>query len=236
MQDIIKKYIEDILKTKIVLEKPKDRVNGHYSTPIAFSLAKTLKKSPILIAQDLVKKFDNNDIFYRVEAIKGFLNFRISLAFIDNIIDNILINKDMFCKKDKKNHKILLEYVSANPTGPLHIGHARGAILGDSLSKIGKYLGYDITREYYVNDAGSQMDLLAISICLSAREFIYNEKVIYPEVYYRGDYLIDIAKSVIDQFGQDIIYDETMYSKIAFFAKDLVLDLIKKDLLLSIPV
>lgn len=227
MQDIIKKHIEDILETNIVLEKPKDRVNGHYATPIAFLLAKTLKKSPIIIAQDLVKKFDNSHIFQSVEAIKGFLNFRLSLDFINNIISS----KDNFCKKDKNNHKILLEYVSANPTGPLHIGHARGAILGDTLFKIGQYLGYDITREYYVNDAGSQMDLLALSICLSAREFIYNEKVTYPEVYYRGDYLIDIAKSVIEKFGKDIIYDKSSYSKIAFFAKDLVLELIKKDLL-----
>ncbi len=230
MQNIVKNHIERYLERSVVLEKPKDKSFGHYATPIAFSLAKELRKSPIVIAEELANKFTDATIFDSVQAIKGFLNFKLSSDFIENLANEALLNKDDFSKKDNQNTKILLEYVSANPTGPLHIGHARGAILGDTLCRVGRHLGYDIQSEYYVNDAGSQMDLLGLSISLAAREFIFEENIEYPETYYRGDYLIDIAKIVIDKFGKEIIYDESKYKEIAFFAKDLVLDIIVRDL------
>ncbi len=174
------------------------------------------------------------EIFQKVEAIKGFLNFKLSNAFLESLVDKSLKNQDTFAKVNKEDNpnseKILLEYVSANPTGPLHIGHARGAINGDAIARVGRHLGYDIITEYYVNDAGAQMDLLGLSVCLCARDMIFKEDVAYPETYYRGDYLIDIAKSVIEKFGKDVIYDENRYKEIAFFAKDLVLDIIIKDL------
>ena len=230
MQNIVKKHIEDILERNVVLEKPKDISLGHYATPLAFSLAKELRKSPIIIAEDLASQFKNVEIFESVQAIKGFLNFKLSGKFIEKLVDEALQNQNDFCKRDKQNTNILLEYVSANPTGPLHIGHARGAILGDTLARVGRHLGYDIHKEYYINDAGSQMDLLGLSVCLAAREFIYEETVQYPETYYRGDYLLDIAKAVIDKFGKDIINDDTRYREVATFSKDLVLDIIVSDL------
>jgi len=230
LHNIVKTYIEEQLQKSIVLEKPKDKAMGHFATPIAFSLAKELRKSPIMIAQDLALKFENAEMFESVEAIKGFLNFKLSPSFIEKFANEALSDQDSFCKKENQNCKILLEYVSANPTGPLHIGHARGAILGDTLCRVGNHLGYDITAEYYINDAGSQMDLLGLSISLAAQEFIFKEEVQYPETYYRGDYLIDIAEAVIEKFGKDILYDESKYKEIAFFAKDLVLELIVTDL------
>jgi arginyl-tRNA synthetase len=230
LQNLVKKNIEDILETSVVLEKPKDISFGHYATPVAFSLAKELRKSPMIIADDLASKFANSEMFESVEAIKGFINFKLSTKFLQELVDESLSSTQGFAKEDKKNKKILLEYVSANPTGPLHIGHARGAIQGDTIARVGRYLGFDITEEYYVNDAGSQMDMLGLSICLAAREFIYEEAVEYPETYYRGEYLSDIAKLVIEKFGKDIIYDETKYKEIAFFAKDLVLNIITDDL------
>jgi arginyl-tRNA synthetase len=230
LQNIVKNYIEKCLGKNVVLEKPKDKSLGHYATPVAFSLAKELRKSPMLIADELASKIDKSDIFESVQAVKGFLNFKLSSSFIEKLVNDALTNQEDFCKKDKQNTKILLEYVSANPTGPLHIGHARGAILGDTLCRVGRHLGFDISNEYYINDAGSQMDLLGLSISLAAREFIYNESVEYPETYYRGDYLCDIAKVVIEKFGKEIIYDESKYKEVAFFAKDLVLDIIIKDL------
>lgn len=196
LQDLVKKHIEEVLQTKIVLEKPKDISLGHFATPIAFSLAKELKKSPMVIAEEIVSKFSSSSMFEKVEAVKGFVNFKLSSKFLDSLVNNALKNRDTFAKEDKKNETILLEYVSANPTGPLHIGHARGAIAGDSLARVGKYLGYDITTEYYINDAGAQMDLLGLSVSLAARDFLFNEEVVYPETYYRGEYLIDIAKQV----------------------------------------
>ena len=230
MQNLVKEFIEKTLNTSVVLEKPKDISFGHYATPVAFSLAKELKKSPMTIADELVLKFENCSMFEKVEAVKGFINFKLSTSFLQSLVDDALSNRNDYARQDKKNEKILLEYVSANPTGPLHIGHARGAIAGDSLARVGKYLGYDITTEYYINDAGAQMDLLGLSVCLAARDFIFNETVEYPETYYRGDYLIDIANVVIEKFGKEIIYDESKYKDIAFFSKDLVMDIIIKDL------
>lgn len=230
MQNLIKNFIEEKLNTKVVLEKPKDITLGHYSTPIAFSLAKELKKSPIQIADELVLKLENKDLFEKIEAVKGFVNFTLSKKFLQKLVNDALKNKDDFAKQEKKEEKILLEFVSANPTGPLHIGHARGAIFGDSLAKVGKHLGYDIKTEYYINDAGAQMDLLGISVSLAARDYIFNEKVTYPESYYRGEYLIDIAKQIIDKFGKEIIYDESRFKDLALFAKDIVMQIIIKDL------
>ena len=95
--------------------------------------------------------------------------------------------------------------MSANPTGPLHIGHARGAIFGDALLKVGRYLGYDITAEYYINDAGTQMDMLTTSLNLAAREYVYKEEVEYPEQFYRGEYLFDIANKCIAKIWERCI-------------------------------
>lgn len=230
MQNLVKEFIETTLQTSVVLEKPKDISLGHYSTPVAFSLARELRKSPIVIAEELVLKFSNSSMFEKVESVKGFVNFKLSVSFLESLVNDALNKKNEFAKEDKKNEKILLEYVSANPTGPLHIGHARGAIAGDSLARVGKYLGFDITTEYYINDAGAQMDLLGLSVSLAARDFIFKEDVVYPETYYRGEYLIDIANIVIEKFGKDIIYNESRFKEIAFFSKDLVMDIIIKDL------
>lgn len=230
MEKLVKQNIEEILNRNIVLEKPKNISYGHYSTPIAFSLAKEFKKSPFIIAQELSKKFSNHKLFKKVEAVQGFLNFTLTNNFLEDLANKALEQGDLYTKENLKNKKILLEFVSANPTGPLHIGHARGAILGDTLANLGNHLGYSITKEYYINDAGSQMDLLGISVCLAGLEFLYKEKITYPQVYYRGEYLVDIAKETVKKFGKNILYDESKYKDIALFAKDLVLDIIIRDL------
>ena len=230
MQNIVKEFIEKKLEKSIVLEKPKDSSLGHFATPVAFSLAKELKKSPMILADELVLKLENSELFEKIESVKGFINFTLSKSFIEKLTNEALEKKDDFAKGDKKDEKILLEYVSANPTGPLHIGHARGAVFGDTLYKVGKYLGYDITTEYYINDAGAQMQLLGISVSLAARDFIFKEKVKYPESYYRGEYLIEIAEKIIEKHGKDIIYDESRFEEMAIFAKDIVMQIIIKDL------
>jgi len=230
LQNIVKEFIEKKLEKSIVLEKPKDSSLGHFATPVAFSLAKELKKSPMILADELVLKLENSELFEKIESVKGFINFTLSKSFIEKLTNEALEKKDDFAKGDKKDEKILLEYVSANPTGPLHIGHARGAVFGDTLYKVGKYLGYDITTEYYINDAGAQMQLLGISVSLAARDFIFKEKVKYPESYYRGEYLIEIAEKIIEKYGKDIIYDESRFEEMAIFAKDIVMQIIIKDL------
>lgn len=230
MQNTVKKYIENILEREVVLEKPKDISLGHFATPVAFSLAKELRKNPMIIAEDLANKFENSDIFEQVTAVKGFVNFQLSNSFLTSKIDEALALQEDFAKGELKNEKILLEFVSANPTGPLHIGHARGAVFGDALLKVGRYLGYDVSSEYYVNDAGAQMQLLATSLNLAAKEYLLKEKVEYPEQFYRGDYLVDIAQKCIDKYGCEIFNDTSKEEELALFAKDEVLEIIKNDM------
>ncbi|MCP4971225.1 MAG: arginine--tRNA ligase [Arcobacter sp.] len=230
MQNIVKNHIEKILEADVVLEKPKDISLGHFATPVAFSLAKELRKSPMIIANELASKFSDTDMFEKVEAVKGFINFKLSNNFLEKLSKEVLLSGDNFAKENSKGQKILLEYVSANPTGPLHIGHARGAVIGDSIASVGKHLGYDITTEYYVNDAGAQMDMLGLSVSLAGRDFILNEDVEYPETYYRGDYLVDIAKRIFEIHGKEIFYDESKFREMAVFAKDIVIEIITSDL------
>eukprot|EP01029_Cantina_marsupialis_P008976 TRINITY_DN210656_c0_g1_i1.p1 TRINITY_DN210656_c0_g1~~TRINITY_DN210656_c0_g1_i1.p1 ORF type:complete len:372 (+),score=74.36 TRINITY_DN210656_c0_g1_i1:1704-2819(+) len=184
----------------------------------------------MVIADELASKFEDSEMFEKVEAIKGFLNFKLSKKFLEQLSKDALTKKENFGKENPNGEKILLEYVSANPTGPLHIGHARGAILGDTIARVGRHLGYDIITEYYVNDAGAQMDMLGLSVALAGRDYILKEDVTYPETYYRGDYLIDIAQKIYDKDGGEIFHDESKYREMATFAKDIVLQIIINDL------
>lgn len=213
------------LGREVVLEKPKDRSFGHFATPIAFSLAKELRKSPMIIADELASSFDNHEEFNNVEAVKGYLNFHLSENFLSEYAAWALENPEEFGKQEKKE-KILLEFVSANPTGPLHIGHARGAVYGDTLYRLAKHLGYDITAEYYVNDAGNQIDLLGLSIQLYGQENILKQDVEYPESYYRGEYLDALAKGAVEKFGKEILTDESRQKELAIWAKDGVMEIV----------
>lgn len=217
------------LGREVVLEKPKDRSFGHFATPIAFSLAKELRKSPMVIAEELASSFDESDVFSSVESVKGYLNFRLSEDFLNQYASWALENPSEFAAGEK-NEKILLEFVSANPTGPLHIGHARGAVYGDTLLRLGRHLGYDITAEYYVNDAGNQIDLLGLSIQLEGRSSILNEDVEYPEAYYRGEYLTDLTKDAVEIYGEEILRDESRQKELALWAKDKVMEIVVQTL------
>lgn len=224
--EVIKKYIPN---QEIILQKPKNPEYGHFATPIAFSLAKELKKSPNIIAQELADKFEQEDIFAKVEAINGFLNFKLDDKFLNEYSSWVIKNSENF-GRDFKDTTILLEFVSANPTGPLHIGHARGAVIGDSLLRIARHLGYQITSEYYINDAGSQISMLGLSLYLAGKESILGEDVIYPEVYYRGEYIVDLAKEIANEYSNDIFKDESNIEQLSNIGKDKMLELIKSNL------
>ena len=229
MKQRVSAHLHDKLGREVVLEKPRDRSFGHFATPIAFSLAKELRKSPMAIADELASSFGDSEVFSSVEAVKGYLNFKLSEDFLSEYGTWALDNPKEFGTQEN-TQKILLEYVSANPTGPLHIGHSRGAVYGNTLYRLAKHLGYDITAEYYVNDAGNQIDLLGLSIQLYARENILGEKVEYPESYYRGDYLEALSHGAIEKFGKEILSDESRQKELALWAKDGVMELITKDL------
>ncbi len=229
MKQRVSALLREKLGREVVLEKPRDRSFGHFATPIAFSLAKELKKSPMIIADELASSFSDSDEFSSVEAVKGYLNFRLSEVFLTEYASWALENPSQFAKQEK-NQKILLEFVSANPTGPLHIGHARGAVYGDTLYRLAKHLGYDITAEYYINDAGNQIDLLGLSIQLHGRENLLDETVEYPESYYRGEYLDALSRDAMEKFGAEIFHDESRQRELAMWAKDEVMQIIVKDL------
>ena len=229
MKQRVSALLSEKLGREVVLEKPRDRSFGHFATPIAFSLAKELRKSPMVIAEDIASSFGEVEEFSSVESVKGYLNFRLSENFLAEYASWALENPSEFAKQEKQE-KILLEFVSANPTGPLHIGHARGAVYGDTLYRLAKHLGYDITAEYYVNDAGNQIDLLGLSIQLYAREHILGEEVEYPESYYRGEYLDGLAKGAQEKFGKEIFRDESRQKELAMWAKDKVMEIVVESL------
>ncbi len=237
MHNHIKNLLENFINTRIApskpiqvpLERPKQKEFGHFATPIAFTLAKSLKKSPNLIAQELSALLQDYKEFAKVQPLNGYINLTLSHNFLDSLCERAL-NGEYFVPQDfGKQERILLEFVSANPTGPLHIGHARGAIYGDSLKRIGQFLGYDIVSEYYINDAGSQINTLGLSVYLSGRE-ILGEAVSYPEEYYKGAYIVDIAKEAIAHFGELAFADDSSIPLLSVFAKDLMLEEIRKNL------
>lgn len=226
MKDVIKGEIFKILNKDFALEKPKDRNLAHYATPIAFSLARELKKSPVLIAEDIAKSFNDNE-FFEVSTIKGYINLKLKIEFLNSLTTQVLKEPENFAKGDKKDNSVLIEYVSANPTGPLHIGHVRGAVYGDTLARIGRHLGYEILTEYYINDAGNQIDLLALSLNLRAKELLFKEKVEYPEKYYRGEYIDELACEFQNKYGDEIFSD---LERLGNLAKDEILLIIKDNL------
>ena len=190
----------------IVIEKPKNKDNGDISTNIAFQLAKKLNQDPLDIATQLKTELAKSKLFRSVEVAKpGFLNFRLNNNSLINSLKNIISTNSDYGKNNSGNNmKVLVEFVSANPTGPLTVGHGRGAILGDTLSNILLWNGYKVHREYYYNNAGKQMRVLGKS--LKARYFeLLDKKYPFPEGGYEGDYIIDIAKDIIKQCGNDLL-------------------------------
>jgi len=209
LQTIIEKTLKEKLniqdKLKFKIELPKEKKFGDLSTNIAMILASKLKKNPREIAENIKNYLSDNKIFEKIEiAGPGFLNFFISKnAWLNEL--NLILNDNNYLKLNIGNkQKILIEYVSANPTGPLHIGHGRGAVLGDVLARLLSYTGFDVVREYYLNDAGNQMIILGKSIKLRLRE-LCGEKIEYPKDYYQGKYIIDIAKEILNKFGKNAI-------------------------------
>lgn len=229
MKTQVYQKIAAILGQDFVLESPKDKSLAHFATPLALKMAKELKQNPVQIAQDLALKFQNESLFDKVEALKGYLNFKLSSKFLNTLANKALENPDHFAKQENQKESFLLEFVSANPTGPLHIGHARGAIYGDTLARIARHLGYRFDTEYYVNDAGKQMDLLGLSLLLAIKEKCFKEKVVYPEKYYQGEYLDTLAQEAFAFFDKDFFCDKNI-ALLASWAKDKILILIQNTL------
>ena len=210
MREKIKTIIDGYLKKKgqdieYVIEYPKNESFGDYSTNFAMILASKEKQNPRDIADDFVKNLCT-DIFDKVDiAGPGFINFYIKReAFLEELLE-IAKNKEGYFKpKIDKPKFIQVEFVSANPTGPLHVGHGRGAAIGDSVARILKFCGHKVEREYYINDAGLQMELLGQSLYIRYKQLLGVDEAL-PEDGYKGEYLIDIAKELIVEYGENLL-------------------------------
>ena len=187
----------------INVDVPPSQFDCDISTNVAMVLSKLNKKSPIDLANqlsELIKKDDKN--IYSINVAKpGFINIKFEGSFWNNFLKEIIDNHKTFgVNKKQKKHKYLVEFVSANPTGPLHVGHCRGAVIGDVISNILSFNQHKVTKEYYVNDHGNQIISFTKSVYLRIREILNNEKFPTddPDLY-PGDYLIDIAKNIISE-------------------------------------
>ncbi len=217
---------------KAVIEPPKDKKFGDMSANVAMMLAKQAQKAPRQIAEDIAAAARNDELIEKIEiAGPGFLNFTFAPSFWQDTVSVIHKAGDDYGSSNMgKGARVQVEYVSANPTGPLHIGHGRGAALGDSLCRILEKAGYDVEAEYYVNDAGRQMLILGGSILYRARE-IKGLNPPEPEDYYRGEYIRDIAEVALQRHPDLLDKAEEEATQICkLVGIDIILNGIKEDL------
>ena len=221
--------LEDIDENNIVIEVPVKKENGDFSSNIALTLTKNLKKSPMEIAETIVQNIDKKNVIEEIKiANPGFINFYLKKDFLLSYINRILKEGRNYGRNEIGNQKkINIEFVSANPTGILHVGHGRGATYGDNLARILSFSGYNITKEYYINDAGNQMNNLGISIKERYKELCGLECNL-PENGYHGKEIITLAESIYQLYK-----DTKLDSNVEFFKQqglEKLLDQIKKDL------
>ena len=223
---------EDIPEIKV--EIPKDTKNGDYSTNIAMVLTKIAKRNPRDIAQAIVDNLDTSKANVKQVDIAGpgFINFYLDNQYLTAVISEAIQKGDKFgYAEEPKNKKILLEYVSANPTGDLHIGHARNAAVGDSLANILIAAGYDVTREYYINDAGNQITNLARSIETRFFEALGDTSHEMPADGYNGKDIVEIGKDLAKKHQEMKDYsDEERLKTFRQLGVDYEMDKLKKDL------
>ncbi len=210
LQDLLNKCIQDLINKGLISEMPlkvrldhtKDKSHGDFATNVALLLAKQAKTSPLELAKIIVNQLGEAKFIKKTEiAGPGFINFFLSDESSTSIVNEIIELGEMYGKSEiGKGQSILLEYVSANPTGPLHVGHGRGAAYGATVSNLLRNIGYKVDNEYYVNDAGRQMDILTVSIFLRYLA-LCGETVRFPDNGYQGKYINDIAVGIFDKSG-----------------------------------
>ena len=215
-----------------VIEVPNNPDHGHFATNLPMTLASSQKRSPRDIAQSIVDHLEDKDAFIeKVEiAGPGFINFfMINEKWFALLNSVTTLRQDFGRSNSGDGQKILVEFVSANPTGPLHLGHGRGAALGDTLCRILSYCGYDVTREFYINDAGQQVKLLGESI-FSRWKQMSSPDYPFPENGYHGDYIVDLAKEISSETDLASLEPIDAIDLCAERGKERMLNEIKQDL------
>lgn len=202
----------------VVLEVPKDKANGDFATNMAMQLARVAKKAPRMIADDLVANFDKSKAsIAKVEiAGPGFINFYMDNSYLTELVPTVLkAGKDYGRTEHGGGKKVQVEFVSANPTGTLHLGHARGAAVGDTICNILDYAGYNVSREFYINDAGNQINNLATSIEARYFQALGKDKEM-PEDGYHGADIIEFGKDLAEEYG-DSWLEKDESERVSFF-------------------
>jgi arginyl-tRNA synthetase len=220
---------------EVVVEPPRERRFGDFSSNIAMQLARVLKRNPRDIAHELAAILEKREEISTVEvAGPGFINITLPPSAWTAQLREIFQRGSRFGESDGgRGRRVIVEFVSANPTGPLHIGHGRGAAVGDSLVRLLRQAGYTVISEYYVNDAGNQMETLGRSLQRRYLELAGESLGPYPETYYQGEYLVDLARRLRDERGATLVDDACPDASLPLFtdyAARLILDGIRDDL------
>jgi len=217
----------------VAVEPPRDAAHGDMATNAAMVLAKSAKKKPRDIAEALAAKLAEDARITSAEvAGPGFLNLRLAPSIWQSVPKSVLGAGPDFGRSDMgQDLKVNVEYVSANPTGPLHVGHTRGAVFGDALASLLDFAGYDVTREYYINDGGGQVDVLARSVYLRYLE-AHGQEVAFPDGTYPGDYLVATGEALKAKVGEAYVDqpESVWLQEVRTFSTDAMMDLIRADL------
>jgi arginyl-tRNA synthetase len=216
----------------VSVEPPRDAAHGDMATNAAMVLAKPAKMNPRVIADTLAAKLLADPQIAAAEvAGPGFLNMRLVPDVWQGVVKEALTDPAYGKSTLGQNQKMLVEYVSANPTGPLHVGHTRGAVFGDALARLLDYAGYDVTKEYYINDGGAQVDVLARSVYLRYLE-AHGQKVAFEDGTYPGDYLVPVGQALKAKVGDEYLdqSEDVWLEEIREFATAAMMDLIREDL------
>jgi arginyl-tRNA synthetase len=216
--DTIRAALSVVLKemgvedTDVHLERPRDPTHGDVATNVALTLAKPLRRSPREIAEEIASRLDLPST--GVESVDvaghGFLNFRLSSGSVVSVVDDIVGEGESFGRTIVGDDRsVMVEFVSANPTGPLHVGHGRQAALGDAIASLLEWTGWRVHREYYYNDSGRQMDLLASSVLARYRQGLGRTEAV-PEDGYQGEYVVDVADALAGRVGDQYLDDDSV--------------------------
>ena len=223
MKDLLRQQIAKALQTcfdnqtlhsgdvpEVQVEIPGNPEHGDFATNLAMTMARAEKKAPRQIADALLTALGGSPLFDKVDiAGPGFINFTLAPACWYEVLDDIMAKgREYGTSGAGQGQKVQVEFVSANPTGPLHIGHGRGAAVGDAVASILQAAGFEVQREYYVNDAGNQVATLGRSIWLRLRE-LHGDKITFPEDGYQGEYIRELAASLRDENPDSFITAST---------------------------
>ena len=232
IRDSLKSEGLDLELNEIIIENSKNPEHGDYASNAALKFAGRLGMKPRDLAEKIANSIDR-EVIEKIEiAGPGFINFFVKKDAINSVVKGIILAGDSFGKGEKKNKKVNVEFVSANPTGDLHLGHARCAAVGDSICRLYDFAGYEVTREFYVNNAGNQIHTLGLSLDIRLRQLL-GEKIELPEDSYHANDIIDIAKLYNKKYPNEYkVGDEESFKKLQQFGMDEELEKIKRDLAL----